>query len=68
MKYSVKIIFGKEQVNKFYNSESFTVKEKQSNIKEYFFNTEEEKKAFCSGINEAVGWIECCIVENELCL
>ena len=33
--------------------------------KEYNFNSEEEKLAFIKGIEEAVGWTECYVLENE---
>ncbi|MDI1306255.1 MAG: hypothetical protein PSX42_15615 [bacterium] len=61
MKYSVKVIFGKEQVNKFYNNDLFSKEEIQTYVKEFDFNTEAEKAAFCKGIEEAVGWMECYI-------
>lgn len=66
MKHSVIIIFGKEQVVKAYNNLEFTEQEKKENIKEYFFDTVQEKKSFLKGINEAIGWMECCIPELEL--
>ena len=62
MKHSIKIIFGQEQVNKFYCNEPFTSEEKQTNIKEYSFGSKEQLDAFCLGINESVGWTECHIV------
>jgi len=65
MSYTVKIIFGKEQVNKFYSDEPLTEYEKENNVKVYHFNSESEKQAFCKGINEAVGWVECCFADLE---
>lgn len=62
MKYSVKVIFGKDQVKKFYNDDLFSKEEEQLYVKEFDFSTEAEKVAFCKGIEEAVGWIECYIV------
>lgn len=63
MKTKVKIIFGKEQVDKLLNEQAFSESEKELNIKEYYFKTKAEKKAFCQGINEAVGWMECYLIE-----
>ena len=62
MKYSVKVIFGKDQVEKFYNDDLFSKEEEQLYVKEFDFSTEAEKVTFCKGIEEAVGWIECYIV------
>ncbi|MDO5665468.1 MAG: hypothetical protein Q4G63_09460 [Bacteroidia bacterium] len=44
MKYSVKVVFGKDQVNKIYNNEKLTNEELSINVKEYFFETSKEKK------------------------
>ena len=66
MKYTLKIVFGKEQVSKIYNNEPLTDDELKHNIKEYSFDSEAEKIAFIKGINEAIGWTECCIPELEL--
>lgn len=65
MSYTVKVIFGKEQVNKFLANEPFTDFENENSVKVYHFNTEEEKQSFCLGVNEAVGWTECFITELE---
>lgn len=67
MTHTLKIIFGKEQVLKAYNKESFTKEEEKLNIKEYKFESIEEKDAFIKGLNEAIGWTEFCIPELELC-
>lgn len=66
MKYTIKIIYGKEQVIKFYNNEPFSNEEKLNNLKEYKFNSKEELDAFCFGVNETIGWTECHILESEL--
>ena len=66
MNYTIKIIFGKEQVEKFHNDVKFTSDEMTLNIKEYNFNSHAEKIAFCKGIEEAVGWTECYILEDEI--
>jgi hypothetical protein len=65
MKYTLKIVFGKEQVTKIYNNEPLTDEELMNNQKEYSFATEEEKNSFLKGINEGIGWTECCIPEFE---
>lgn len=65
MKHTVKIIFGKEQITKIYNNETFTDEELRINVKKYSFNSIEEKEAFINGINEAVGWMECFFTEFE---
>lgn len=67
MKYSVKVIFGKEQVLKLYNGHNLSKQEIDTNTKEYFFNSQKEKEAFIKGLEEAIGWTEYCIPENELC-
>lgn len=58
MKYVIKIIFGKEQVNKFLSDVHFSDEEKSINVKEYHFETKDELVAFQKGINEGVGWNE----------
>jgi hypothetical protein len=65
MNYSVKVIYGKEQVNKFLKRETFTRDENELHIKTYFFKTELERTAFCQGIDEAVGWTECLRLNSE---
>ena len=62
MKYKVKVVFGKEPVDKFLNDIKFTQEETQINFKEFEFRTSKEKSAFCKGINEAAGWTECYIL------
>lgn len=64
MKHTIKIIFGKEQVNKFLSDVPLTEKEKSINEKEYHFETQLELDAFLKGVNETVGWLECYIVED----
>ena len=66
MKYTVKIIYGEEQVEKYYNDEPLNYDEIISFVKEYSFNTEIEKNAFCKGLSEAVGWLECCVLEDSV--
>jgi hypothetical protein len=64
MIHSIKIIFGKEQVNKFLSDVPFSKEEKSINEKEYHFETQLELDAFLKGVNETVGWLECYIVEG----
>jgi hypothetical protein len=66
MKHTLKIIFGKEQVLKVYNGENLRDEELKANVKEFSFNSEEEKNAFANGVYEAIGWSDCCIPEYEL--
>jgi hypothetical protein len=59
MKYTVTIIFGKEQVSKIFNSENLTNEELKLHKKVYSFDTFIEKEAFIKGIEESIGWSEC---------
>ena len=62
MKHTIKIIFGQEQVNKYYNGIELTLIEVKDYMKEYSFDTKEELDAFCYGMDEASGWIKFCII------
>jgi len=66
MKYTVKIIFGKEQVNKIHSIQPLTNEESELNVKEYNFETEIELVAFCKGVEEAVGWTDCYLCQESL--
>ncbi|MEZ7914714.1 hypothetical protein [Macellibacteroides fermentans] len=66
MKHSLKVIFGKEQVVKIYNNTPLSDEEIKLNVKEYQFNSSEEKQAFIKGLNEAIGWVDFCIPELEI--
>lgn len=66
MKYTLKVIFGKEQFVKVYNNTPLSDEEIKLNVKEYEFNSEEEKQAFIKGLNEAIGWMDFCIPELEI--
>lgn len=66
MRHTLKVIFGKEQVVKIYNNIPFTTEEPGQNVKEYAFNSIEEKSAFIKGLNEAIGWLDFCIPELEV--
>lgn len=61
MRHELKVIFGKEQVLKINLNEALTEEERKLFVKEYQFNSEEEKQAFQKGLEEAVGWSEFCI-------
>jgi hypothetical protein len=65
---TVKIVFGKEQVNKVISNIELTDVEKAVHEKEYKFETKAELDAFCKGIEEAIGWNEYYIVEQEYLL
>jgi len=59
MKYSIKIVFGKEQVNKLISGIPLSQEEHSINVKEYIFDTLIELNAFVNGTKEAIGWMEC---------
>ncbi|SFC64769.1 hypothetical protein [Flavobacterium phragmitis] len=58
MKFITEIIFGKEQIIKYHNNQSFDDFEKVINVKKYTFETQAERNAFYKGMAEAVGWLE----------
>lgn len=64
MKYSVEIIFGKDQITKYHNGQPFDDFEKIINVKKYTFKTQLERNAFYKGIGEAVGWSEFEVVKE----
>jgi len=66
MRNTVKIVFGKEQVNKIFNNEKLKNEELEINTKEFSFETEAEKIAFCKGIEAAIGWSEYAILDELL--
>ena len=66
MKHTLKVIFGKEQVVKIYNNTPLSDEEIKLNVKEYQFNSAQEKQAFIKGLNEAIGWVDFCIPELEI--
>ena len=63
MNYSLKIIFGKEEVIKYENNNLFSVDEIINNVKEFHFDTETEMKAFIQGMEATIGWTEYAIIE-----
>lgn len=62
MDYKLQIIFGKNEVDKYFAGKPLSQFEKRINSKVYRFVSEEEKNAFVKGIQEAVGWTEYFIV------
>ncbi|WP_433834807.1 hypothetical protein [Flavobacterium anhuiense] len=64
MRYSVKIIFGKDQIRKYYKNEAFNDFEKIVNFKKYTFETKLQRNAFYKGISEAIGWLELEVVKE----
>jgi hypothetical protein len=67
MMHTAKIIFGKEQVDKFITNIPLSKDELLINVKEFSFETKAELMSFKKGINEAIGWTECYIFENTSC-
>jgi hypothetical protein len=66
MKYTIKIIFGKEQIDKYIFKIPLSKEEIEINVKEYSFETEIELIAFKKGVLEAVGWMECQIIDQNV--
>lgn len=64
MKFITEIIFGKEQIIKYRNNETFDDFEKVINIKKYIFETQLERNAFYKGLAEGVGWSEFEVVKE----
>ena len=64
MNFTLKIIFGEDQINKFFSGIPFSGEDFELNIKEYSFETEIELKAFKKGVSETIGWMECHILEK----
>jgi len=65
MSYTVKVIFGKQQVDATYRGEALLEQEAELYSKVFEFATMNEKLAFIQGLNEAVGWLDICIPEFE---
>lgn len=66
MKTTLTVVFGKEPVAKIHNHIALSEEERLLNVKAYTFDSEKEKQAFINGLNEAVGWLDVCIAENEI--
>lgn len=64
MKFITEIIFGKEQIIKYRNNETFDDFEKVINIKKYIFETQLERNAFYKGLAEGIGWSEFEVVKE----
>ncbi len=64
MKFITEIIFGKEQIAKYYNNQSFDDFEKIINVKKYTFETQAERNAFYKGMSETIGWLEFNVVKE----
>lgn len=64
MKYSVEIIFGKDQIRKYNNNEAFNDFERTVNFKKYTFKTQSQRNAFYKGISETIGWLEFAVVKE----
>lgn len=56
--YCLSVLFGSEQVKKFYNKEIFTEDEITDYTKFYSFKTDAELNAFILGLDEANGWLD----------
>lgn len=65
MKHSLSIVFGKEQVLKVYNNETLSNEEIKLYVKDFQFNSLQEKLAFMDGLNAGHGWVDFCIPEIE---
>lgn len=64
MKFITEIIFGKEQIIKYHNNQSFDDFEKVINVKKYTFDTRAERNAFYKGMAESVGWLDFKVVKE----
>ncbi|MDD8019126.1 MAG: hypothetical protein PHP42_12185 [Bacteroidota bacterium] len=64
MPYEIQILFGKSEIAKYQLGEELTASEKEINLKSFSFEEKNEAKAFLKGVNEGIGWTECCLVKN----
>ena len=62
----LKVVFGKEQVQKMLNHIPLSKEDLELNFKVYSFNTEEEAIAFENGLNEAIGWLEVFVLKDDI--
>ena len=62
---SLKMLFGKDAVRKYENCDNFTIDEIINNVKEFHFDTEEERNAFIQGVEVSNGWTEYAIIEQK---
>lgn len=61
----VKVVFGKEQVSKLDAGLALSDEETKEFVKEFLFESEEEKRAFLMGLEESNGWQEYQIVDHS---
>lgn len=61
----VKVVFGKDQVLKLEAGKQLTEEETKDFVKQYLFESEEEKQAFLMGLEASNGWQEYEILEHE---
>lgn len=62
--FCVTVLYGSDQVKKFYNDEIFNESEINEYVKFYSFKTEKELKAFILGLEEANGWLDLIYIEG----
>ncbi|MCX8524917.1 hypothetical protein OF897_13440 [Chryseobacterium formosus] len=62
--FCVSVLYGSDQVRKFYNGEIFNENEINNYIKFYSFKTEKELRAFILGLKEANGWLDLIYLEG----
>ncbi len=58
IKYSILVLFGSDEVNKYNNNEFVSEDEFLNNFKYYSFDTKKELDAFIFGLEEANGWMD----------
>jgi hypothetical protein len=58
MSIALKVLFGSDEVKKYYRNIKLSEEEKNLHLKEYSFNTEAEKNAFLLGMDEVIGWLD----------
>jgi hypothetical protein len=66
MPYNLKILLGKNEIQKYHSDIALTITEKEINLKQYSFDYRLERDAFLKGINEAVGWTEYFLTESNM--
>ena len=66
MPYNLKILLGKNEIQKYHSDIALTITEKEINLKQYSFDYRLERDTFLKGINEAVGWTEYFLIESDV--
>lgn len=61
----ITVIYGTEQVEKIAKGQPLALYQIKQFVKTYDFQTSAEAKAFESGIQEAVGWMEVYILNSD---